>query len=214
MATLVCAGGSGAAPQFVIVFRVAQPHANGGHALTLARSLGFASPSIQAEASAYVVTEGSRELVLYKASGTFDYVDRATYGKVPAAALPSPAQARTAAIDFLRRRRLLPGQDARIAVRPDLPANARSLATYLDEIESVPDALTAWERAVRPTTDATQRWAGYYDRFTKHWPNALSPVRARVIWAFGASPVLAARLRRADRTPPVTKVPAARGTTQ
>jgi len=148
VATLVCAGGSGAAPQFVIVFRVAQPHANGGHALTLARSLGFASPSIQAEASAYVVTEGSRELVLYKASGTFDYVDRATYGKVPAAALPSPAQARTAAIDFLRRRRLLPGQDARIAVRPDLPANARSLVVTLTPLAAgapvLDGAITLW----------------------------------------------------------------------
>ncbi len=96
------------------------------------------------------------------------------------------------------------GQGSNLAM-----SNARSLATYLDEIESVPDALTAWERAVRPTTDATQRWAGYYDRMTKHWPNALSPARAGVIWAFGASPVLAARLRRADRTPPVTKLPAA-----
>jgi hypothetical protein len=72
VATLVCAGGSGAAPQFVIVFRVAQPHASAGRALTLARSFGLASPSIRTEASSFQVTDGARELVLYKASGGFD----------------------------------------------------------------------------------------------------------------------------------------------
>jgi 2-polyprenyl-6-methoxyphenol hydroxylase-like FAD-dependent oxidoreductase len=95
------------------------------------------------------------------------------------------------------------GQGSNLAM-----SNARSLVTYLEQTASVPDALVAWERAVRPTTDATQRWAAYYDRLTKHWPNALSAVRARVIWAFGASPALAARLRRADRTPPITTPPA------
>jgi 2-polyprenyl-6-methoxyphenol hydroxylase-like FAD-dependent oxidoreductase len=84
-------------------------------------------------------------------------------------------------------------------------SNARSLVTFLQDSPGVEDALRAWERAVRPTTDATQRWAGRYDRVTKHWPDRLGTVRRAVIWAFGASPVLNARLRRADRTPPVTR---------
>lgn len=83
-------------------------------------------------------------------------------------------------------------------------SNARSLVSFLENGGPVPELLRAWERTVRPTTEATQKWASYYDRLTKYWPNALSPVRARVIWAFGASPVLTARLRRADRTLPVT----------
>src|SRR5205814_5333054 len=114
VATLVCAGGTGAAPQFVVVFRVVQPHVRAGRALGLAQSLGFAAPSVRTEASAFVVTSGARELVLYKASGGFDYVDRATYGKPAAAPLPTKTEARRAAIDFLRRHALLPGQDARI----------------------------------------------------------------------------------------------------
>jgi 2-polyprenyl-6-methoxyphenol hydroxylase-like FAD-dependent oxidoreductase len=97
------------------------------------------------------------------------------------------------------------GQGSNLAM-----SNARSLVTYLEQTDNVPAALTAWEQAVRATTDATQQWAGYYDRLTKYWPNALSPVRATVIWAFGASPTLAATLRRADRTPPITDLPAAR----
>jgi 2-polyprenyl-6-methoxyphenol hydroxylase-like FAD-dependent oxidoreductase len=94
------------------------------------------------------------------------------------------------------------GQGSNLAM-----SNARSLMTYLEGGNDIPAALRAWERAVRPTTDATQRWASYYDRLTKYWPNALSPVRAGVIWAFGASPQLAQRLRRADRTPPITELP-------
>ena len=86
-------------------------------------------------------------------------------------------------------------------------SNARSLVTFLEGEEDVPSALRAWEQAVRATTEATQRWARYYDRLTKNWPNSLSGVRARIIWAFGAFPQLSARLRRADRTPPITDLP-------
>jgi 2-polyprenyl-6-methoxyphenol hydroxylase-like FAD-dependent oxidoreductase len=91
------------------------------------------------------------------------------------------------------------GQGSNLAM-----SNARSLVTFLEGADDVPAALTAWERAVRPTTEATQTWARHYDRLTKYWPNPLSGVRARVIWAFGASPQLSARMRRADRTPPIT----------
>ena len=93
------------------------------------------------------------------------------------------------------------GQGSNLAM-----SNARSLVTFLGSSDDVPSALVAWERAVRDTTEATQRWARYYDLLTKYWPNPLSGVRARIIWAFGASPQLAARMRRADRTPPITEV--------
>jgi hypothetical protein len=83
-------------------------------------------------------------------------------------------------------------------------SNARSLVTFLERGSDVPEALLRWEKAVRATTEATQRWAAYYDRLTKYWPNPLSGVRARIIWALGASPQLSARMRRADRTPPIT----------
>ena len=92
------------------------------------------------------------------------------------------------------------GQGSNLAM-----SNARSLVTFLGRLQDVPAALEAWERAVRDTTEATQRWARYYDLVTKYWPNPLSGVRSRIIWAFGASPQLAARMRRADRTPPITE---------
>ncbi|HVD02380.1 MAG TPA: NAD(P)/FAD-dependent oxidoreductase [Candidatus Dormibacteraeota bacterium] len=91
------------------------------------------------------------------------------------------------------------GQGSNLAM-----SNARSLVTFLEEATDVPTALAGWERSVRDTTEATQKWARYYDQMTKYWPNPLSAVRARVIWAFGASPQLSARMRRADRTPPIT----------
>lgn len=91
------------------------------------------------------------------------------------------------------------GQGSNLAI-----SNARSLVTFLHRGSDIPAALIAWESAVRDTTEATQRWARYYDRVTKYWPNPLSGVRARIIWAFGASPQLSARMRRADRTPPIT----------
>ena len=92
------------------------------------------------------------------------------------------------------------GQGSNLAM-----SNARSLVTFLGRFDAVADALQAWERAVRDTTEATQRWARYYDLVTKYWPNPLSGVRSRIIWAFGASPQLAARMRRADRPPPITE---------
>jgi hypothetical protein len=148
VAVLVCAGGSGAAPQFVVVLRLAQPHVSAARALSLARSLGFASPSARTEASAFAVSDGQRELVLYKASGTFDYVDRAAYGKAPATPLPGKAEARTAALAFLRRHALLPGQDARVDVRPDLPVSPRSMVVTVTPLSAgarvLDGAVTLW----------------------------------------------------------------------
>jgi 2-polyprenyl-6-methoxyphenol hydroxylase-like FAD-dependent oxidoreductase len=91
------------------------------------------------------------------------------------------------------------GQGSNLAM-----SNARSLVTFLESVDDIPTALRAWEAAVRDTTEATQRWARYYDQLTKYWPNLLSPVRTRIIWSFGAFPQLSARMRRADRTPPIT----------
>jgi 2-polyprenyl-6-methoxyphenol hydroxylase-like FAD-dependent oxidoreductase len=84
-------------------------------------------------------------------------------------------------------------------------SNARSLVTFLEDGDDVPEALREWEAAVRDTTEATQRWARYYDQLTKYWPNPLSGVRSRIIWSFGHFPQLSARMRRADRTPPITE---------
>ena len=144
VATLVCAGGTGAALQFVIVFRVAQPHVRAGRALGLAQSLGFATPSVRTEASSFVVTSGARELVLYKASGSFDYVDRATYGKAPASPLPTKAEARRAAVDFLRRHALLPGQDARVSVRPDPSSMVVTVMPLASRAPVRDGAVTLW----------------------------------------------------------------------
>lgn len=82
-------------------------------------------------------------------------------------------------------------------------ANTRSLAAFLAHEPEIESALTKWEHAVRHVADATQRWAGIYDQATKHWPRKLWRVRSGVIWAFGTSPRLNARLRLADRTPPI-----------
>jgi hypothetical protein len=147
-AVLVCAGGTGAAPQFVVVLRTAQPHVSAARALALARSLGFTAPSARTEASAFVAGEGQRELVLYKASGGFDYIDRAAFGKTPAAPLPTKAEARTAALGFLRRHGLLPGQDARVGVRPDLPVSPRSMVVTVMPLSAgaavLDGAVTLW----------------------------------------------------------------------
>jgi hypothetical protein len=157
MAILVCAGGSGAAPQFVVVLRLAQPHVSAARALALARSLGFAAPTVRTETSAFVATEGLREVVLYKASGSFDYVDRGTYGKPPATPLPSKAEARTVALDFLRRHGLLPGQDARIDVRPDQPVSPRSKVVTVTPVS-----------AGAPVLDgAVTLWLGSHDAVTR-----------------------------------------------
>lgn len=89
------------------------------------------------------------------------------------------------------------GQAANLAM-----ANAWTLAVSLDAESDLPVALRRWEHRVRWVTESTQRWATLYDYATKHWPAWLSWVRARVIWAFGASPYLNARLRVADHHPP------------
>ena len=94
------------------------------------------------------------------------------------------------------------GQGSNLAM-----SNARSLVTFLNESNSVSQALEQWEKKVRYVTDSTQKWASRYNDITKAWPPALSFVRARIIWGFGASKKLNAHLRLADRTPPVLGAP-------
>lgn len=97
-------------------------------------------------------------------------------------------------------------------------SNTRSLVTFLEYSENVEEALASWEQEVRGVTDATQAWAGRYDAITRSWPPSLSWVRKSIIWAFGASTRLSARLRVADETAPITDIaqigrPAAIGNT-
>lgn len=82
-------------------------------------------------------------------------------------------------------------------------SNGRSLVAYVDGDVDVARALSRWEEGVRDVTDATQRWAGVYDRATRYWPRKLDLLRAGVIWTFGASSYLNAHLRQADHTPPL-----------
>jgi hypothetical protein len=118
---LATAGGSSSAPRFVLVFRIAPPHATTARALALARALDFEGPAVRDSPSSYIVGDrtGERSLVLYKASGGFDYVNRVTYRQAPAGQLPSAEQARRLAIQFLGTHRLLPAGDARVDVHPD-----------------------------------------------------------------------------------------------
>jgi hypothetical protein len=126
---LVSAGGSSAAPRFILMFRVTPPGASAARALALARSLDFDGPAVRDSPSSYVASNrtGERSLVLYKASGGFDYVNRATYRQAPAGPLPTAEQARRQAIQFLRAHGLLPSGDVRLDVRPDSRAAPSSV---------------------------------------------------------------------------------------
>lgn len=82
-------------------------------------------------------------------------------------------------------------------------SNARTLVAYL-EPDDISHGLRQWEAQVRWVTDATQLWASRYDNATKRWPKPLSRLRNAVIWSFGASSYLNARMRVADTHPPHT----------
>ena len=142
---LVCPGGTGAAPRFILLFRVAQPHGTAQQALRLAGFFTFDGPAVRAEASAFVVTDrsGRREVVLYKPSGAWDYVDRAAFGKA-AAAMPTKEQARVAALGFLRRHGLLPGTFARISVRRGPTAVVVTVTPLAAGAPVLDGAVTAW----------------------------------------------------------------------
>ena len=143
---LAFAGGSSAAPRFVLVFRVAKPHVSSVRALALARTFGFDSPTVRVSPSSFTVTDRTaiRELVVYKASGGFDYVDHDTYRQVPAGPLLTVARARRVPVPFLRSHGLLPAGTLAIAAR----AGARAVvvtATPLAAAAPVLDgAITFW----------------------------------------------------------------------
>jgi len=76
--------------------------------------------------------------------------------------------------------------------------NTYALANVLDRNRPIPEALPAWEAAVRFVSDWTQRWALRYDLLSRQWPETLGFVRNAIIWAFRL-PALNARMRIADQ---------------
>ncbi len=130
----------------MLVFRVAKPHGSSARALVLARSFGFDSPSVRVSPSSFTVTDRTeaREVVLYKASGGFDYVNHTTYRQAPSGPLLTVAQARRAVTPFLRSHGLLPAGTLRITARSD-PTAIVVTATPLAASAPVLDgAITFW----------------------------------------------------------------------
>ena len=147
---LVSAGGSSAALHFGLVFRIAPPRASGARALALARSFGLGDPTVRKSPSSYVLSDGARRrtLVLYRASGGFDYVDRALYRRPPTGELPSAAHARRLAIDLLRTHNLLPAANVRIVVRRDSRSDATAEVVTMTPLAAgapvLDGAITLW----------------------------------------------------------------------
>lgn len=77
--------------------------------------------------------------------------------------------------------------------------NSHALAQIVSEASDVEQGLAEWERTVRFISDATQRWAVRYDRFTRQWPQSLRMLRPAIVWAFGNLRFLNDRMRIADR---------------
>jgi 2-polyprenyl-6-methoxyphenol hydroxylase-like FAD-dependent oxidoreductase len=84
--------------------------------------------------------------------------------------------------------------------------NSHALAQIVSEASDVQQGLAEWERAVRFISDATQRWAVRYDRFTRQWPQSLRLLRPAIVWAFGNFSFLNDRMRIADRGLAATSV--------
>ena len=116
-----------------------------------ARSFGFDAPAVRVSPSSFTVTDRTeaRELVLYKASGGFDYVNHTSYRQVPAGPLLTVAQARRTVAPFLRSHGLLPAGTLRITARAD-PRAVVATATPLAAGAPVLDgAITFWLGAAR-----------------------------------------------------------------
>jgi 2-polyprenyl-6-methoxyphenol hydroxylase-like FAD-dependent oxidoreductase len=84
--------------------------------------------------------------------------------------------------------------------------NSHALAQMVSDASDVEHGLAEWERTVRFISDATQRWAVRYDRFTRQWPESLRILRPAIIWAFGHFPFLNERMRIADKGLDLTPV--------
>jgi 2-polyprenyl-6-methoxyphenol hydroxylase-like FAD-dependent oxidoreductase len=84
--------------------------------------------------------------------------------------------------------------------------NSHALAQIVSEASDVQQGLAEWERTVRFISDATQRWAVRYDRFTRQWPPSLGVLRPAIVWAFGNFRFLNDRMRIADRGLAATSV--------
>lgn len=143
---VVFAAGSQASPRFLLVVRLARPHTSPASALTLARSLGFDGPTLRESPSSYVVTDhaGTRQLVLFKASGGFDYVDERLYRQAPNGSLPAPAEARSAVTRFLFSHALLPASEARVAVRRESRSVVVTVMPIQYGTQVLEGAITFW----------------------------------------------------------------------
>ena len=84
--------------------------------------------------------------------------------------------------------------------------NAHALAEIVSEAATIQQGLEQWEQTVRFISDATQRWAVRYDRFTRQWPQSLRILRPGIVWAFGRFRFLNERMRIADKGLDLTSV--------
>jgi 2-polyprenyl-6-methoxyphenol hydroxylase-like FAD-dependent oxidoreductase len=84
--------------------------------------------------------------------------------------------------------------------------NSHALAHIVSEEGDVSKGLAKWEHTVRFISDATQRWAVRYDRFTRQWPQSLGILRPAIVWAFGHFGFLNERMRIADKGLDLTPV--------
>lgn len=91
------------------------------------------------------------------------------------------------------------GQGANVAM-----AGGLQLAQTLRSDDNIPAALERWQRSVRPTIDATQRYSRFYGRIGTAWPRAggLLNLRSALVWALGRSEKFQARANVAAAHPP------------
>jgi 2-polyprenyl-6-methoxyphenol hydroxylase-like FAD-dependent oxidoreductase len=93
------------------------------------------------------------------------------------------------------------GQGGGMAMR-----NGLALAAFMEDVDDrrdVPDALEAWEHAVRPLTDHCQKWSTLYGEVT-HLPDE---VRSKVFRGAGDDGWVSSQILRASMTPPLVRRP-------
>ncbi len=84
------------------------------------------------------------------------------------------------------------GQGACVAMQ-----TAYALSQELADTTDIPSTLMRWEKRLRPTVDATQRFSRFYGRVGTKWPTALLDVRSALIWAIGRSSTLQRKINAA-----------------
>jgi 2-polyprenyl-6-methoxyphenol hydroxylase-like FAD-dependent oxidoreductase len=81
--------------------------------------------------------------------------------------------------------------------------NALSLAAYLDQQGSVPEALQTWEARERPLTDHVQKWTDVYGRVASAWPDRFAKQRSQVLELASKVPWVDRQMNKAARHVPV-----------